>query len=73
MRNLYSRAAQRARLLADGHKALALLNAGRSISDCMLVIDGSRARLYRAMMAAASDGQYAGNAPATRACDPLLL
>lgn len=55
---LFSRAARRARLLADGRKALALLGAGRTIVDCLMVIDGSRARLYRALHAA-SDGQYA--------------
>lgn len=37
------------RLLADGRKALQLLNDGRTIPDVRLVIAGSRARLYRAI------------------------
>jgi len=49
---------RRTRLLQDGRHALALLKAGRSIPEVMLVIPGSRARLYRAM---------------NTARDPLLL
>lgn len=37
------------RLLADGRKALQLLNSGRTIPEVRLVIAGSRARLYRAL------------------------
>ncbi len=40
---------RRTRLLQDGHKANAMIKAGRSMSDVRMVIAGSRARLYRAM------------------------
>ena len=56
----------RARLLQDGRKALALIEAGHKPRDALMVIGGSRARLYRAMeIARQTDGQT----PA----DPLLL
>lgn len=61
------RAAQRAQLIQDGRKALELINAGRNIADCLLIIGGGRARLYRALTAA-SNGQYSGIKPR----DPLL-
>lgn len=43
--------ARRAQLLADGRKALELVKT-RPIADVLLVVGGSRARLYRAMAAA---------------------
>jgi hypothetical protein len=43
---------QRDQLLADGLKALALIEAGRSIGEVLWTIPGSRARLYRAIEAA---------------------
>ena len=56
----------RAQLLQDGRKALALIEAGHKPRDALMVIGGSRARLYRAMeLARQTDGQT----PA----DPLLL
>jgi hypothetical protein len=45
-------AAIRAQLIADGRKALELIAAGRNIAELLMVIGGSRARLYRAMNAA---------------------
>jgi len=45
------RTAQHAQLVADGRKALELIQV-RPIADILLVIGGSRARLYRAMEAA---------------------
>lgn len=50
------------RLRADGAKALAMLKAGRTIPDIMLVMPGSRARLYRAMAIVRAESR-----------DPLLL
>jgi hypothetical protein len=56
----------RAKLLSDGRKALAMIEAGHKPRDALMVIGGSRARLYRAMeLARQTDGQT----PA----DPLLL
>lgn len=49
------RTVQRAQLLADGHKALGLIQAGRMINDVLMVIPGSRARLYRALGEAMRD------------------
>lgn len=54
------RAAQHAQLIADGRKALQLIKV-RPIADVLLVVGGSRARLYRAMAAASADAR-----------DPLL-
>lgn len=64
-----SRNAQRAKLLADGLKALGMIERGRSIVDIMRVIPGSRARLYRAMERASPPGQ----AYSKQTRDPLLL
>lgn len=60
----YRLRARRARLLADGRKALTMIEA-HPIADVLLIVGGSRARLYRAMAAAQS-----ASAPAV---DPLLL
>jgi hypothetical protein len=54
--------AKRAQLLSDGRKALELAKV-RPIADVLLIVGGSRARLYRAMAAA----ELAANR------DPLLL
>jgi hypothetical protein len=54
---------QRAQLLKDGRKAIALLKAGRSVPDCLALLGGSRAKLYRAIRAAM----------AQQPIDPLLL
>jgi hypothetical protein len=43
---------RRALLIADGRKALALRRRGLAPPDVLLVIGGSRARLYKAMDAA---------------------
>lgn len=56
------RAMQRARLLSDGRKALALLQSGKNVSDCLMALGSSRARFYRALRAAAAE----------LAVDPLL-
>lgn len=62
--------AKRARLLADGRKALELVQV-MPIADVLLCVGGSRARLYRAMAVAQSGEQ---SAPATREqIDPLML
>lgn len=45
------RDAQRAQLVADGRKAIELIKT-RPIADVLLLVGGSRARLYRAMYAA---------------------
>jgi hypothetical protein len=57
------RQAQRAQLVADGRKALELVRT-RPIADVLLIIGGSRARLYRAMKLIE---------PETDKRDPLLL
>lgn len=67
-----SRDAQRAKLLADGVKALELIERGRSIVDILMVIPGSRARLYRAMALASPPGQAYSRLPAQETRDPLL-
>jgi hypothetical protein len=51
---------RRARLIADGRKALALRKQGMRPMDVLMVIGGSRPRMYKAMDAA-------------EAKDPLLL
>jgi len=56
----HRRIAQRAQLLIDGRKALELVKT-RPIADILLLVGGSRARLYRAMRAA------------NQVHDPLLL
>jgi hypothetical protein len=43
--------ARRAQLIADGRKALELVRT-KPIADVLMVVGGSRARLYRAMYAA---------------------
>jgi hypothetical protein len=58
------RAAQRAQLLQDGRKAIELTKT-RPIADILLVIGGSRARLYRAMAVAMAHDQ-------AQTIDPLL-
>jgi hypothetical protein len=50
------RQAQRAALIADGRKALELIRT-LPIADILLVIGGSRSRLYRAMDAAQKASQ----------------
>ena len=45
----HRRQRQQAQLAADGAKAHALIDEGRSIVEIMRIIPGSRARLYRAM------------------------
>lgn len=57
------------RLLADGRKAVKMLNSGATIPEVRLVIAGSRARLYRAIKLAA--GGVLLNEP--QSIDPLLL
>lgn len=47
------RQSQRAQLLADGRKALELVRT-RPIADVLMIVGGSRARLYRAMALAAT-------------------
>jgi hypothetical protein len=54
------RQSQRAQLAADGRKALELVET-RPIADVLLIVGGSRARLYRAMAAASQESR-----------DPLL-
>jgi hypothetical protein len=56
------REAQRAQLMMDGRKALELVKT-RPVADVLLVIGGSRARLYRAMAMASDQAQTV---------DPLL-
>lgn len=46
---------QQRQLLADGHKALAAINAGQKAADIALTFPGSRARMYRAINAAMQD------------------
>ena len=58
---------QRTQLIADGRKALDLINAGKPIADVLMIVPGSRARLYRAMAAALqtvaeSDAAYQADA-----------
>lgn len=56
---------RRSQLLSDGRKAIAMIEHGATITDVLMVVSGSRARLYRAM--ARVDDGYVGNH------DPLLL
>jgi hypothetical protein len=51
---MFRRLRQRAQLLADGRKALTMLDKGHDIDTVRMVVSGSRARLYRAMSAARS-------------------
>lgn len=62
------------RLLADGRKAVNLLNDGRTIPEIRLLIAGSRARLYRAIKLAhalSPGGLHIFEEP--QPTDPLLL
>jgi hypothetical protein len=54
---------QRAQLIADGRKAIAMVKHGASINDVLASIQGSRARLYRAIRIAMQQ----------QPIDPLLL
>lgn len=73
------RTVQRTLLLVDGHKALALIQDGKTINDLLMVIPGSRARLYRAMAAASAQVRHLAVDPLTEynkrkfGSDPLLL
>lgn len=71
------RSVQRAQLAADGRKAASLIAAGRTIDDVLLVVPGSRARLYRAIAAAgqsdANVGHYQALAPREQTDDELEL
>ena len=63
------------RLLADGRKAIQMLNEGLSLPDVRMVIPGSRARLYRALKMARINkpGIVLVEGDDIPACDPLLL
>jgi len=45
----HRRTAQRAKLHQDGRKAIAMIDSGLKPSDALMIVGGSRARLYRAM------------------------
>ena len=66
------RATQRAQLIADGRKALELIQA-RPIADVLLVVGGSRARLYRAMEAARLADELERADMTEAGIDPLLV
>jgi hypothetical protein len=57
----------RAQLLQDGRKALGMIEAGHKPRHVLMVVGGSRARLYRAIDIAAQHDSSAGE------IDPLLV
>lgn len=63
---------QRDKLLADGRKALEMVKSGRSMLDVLMVIGGSRTRLYRATELAALEDSSQAVQNNTQG-DPLLL
>ena len=63
---------QRDKLLADGRKALEMVKSGRSMLDVLMVIGGSRTRLYRAMELAELEDSSQAVQNNTQG-DPLLL
>jgi hypothetical protein len=67
MNTPYRQAERRAQLLADGRQALELIKT-LPIADVLMLIGGSRARLYRAMHAATA----ANHPERTTWADPLL-
>jgi hypothetical protein len=61
---MHRRKIQRQQLRLDGLKAHALIDTGLKPADVLLVVGGSRARLYRALKTVESE---------TQSTDPLLL
>lgn len=63
MKQLYCRAVQRNKLLTDGRIALRYVNRGMKVDDILVLVDGSRPRLYRAMRLA-READSPGSVPA---------